>query len=425
MRPPTGPFRRIVMYRSLVLAGLLLGPSCVSYVADSADATRVAAEIGERKGGAFSYRSAVEAAFRDNAELRRLAANARAAGADLTPFDLQAQFRNHMERGFVTVDPIALLDLGPRGARNARLEREADAAAVALVEGRWRVAAAIAETFAIEDALASLPPVPPVPTTADAFADAGLGATTAVARFRAAQLAHDAEAKARMAAAERNLARLRELLGLAAEADVAFVLDEQRTGQPSKTPNALLARPDLTLQAARFAVADAAFRTAVADQYPAVTLGPDIPVTGSALDWIAMLRLPVGAWGRAEAARERRAAARAELEGAVLRAMREARDTELASAAAAATRDATESTAAASAQWLRSALVSLEVEVDGFDAAANAATMAMLDATMLRRAAVDAAVARVREAVAYGWPTVVADPESTAGAPATRSEELP
>lgn len=102
--------------------------------------------------------------------------------------------------------------------------------------------------------------------------------------------------------------------------------------------------------------------------------------------------------------------------------MREARDTELASAAAAANRDATESTAAASAQWLRSALVSLEVEVDGFDAAANAATMAMLDATMLRRAAVDAAVAHVRAAVAYGWPTVVAEPKST---PGTRSEELP
>ncbi|MCA8949435.1 MAG: hypothetical protein KDE27_08020, partial [Planctomycetes bacterium] len=320
------------MYRQSVVLGALLVSSCVTYVADDADVQTVAAEVATRDGGRFTFDRAVAAALDQNPELRALTARARAAGADLAPFDVLGQYRSHVDTLAVMVDPIALLDLGPRGAANELLDREAAAAVVELANRRWRVAAELAEVFAVEAVLTGLEP-PAVEVDTDAFERAGLASVVDAAIVRAARSAAAAERATIAAERDRNRARFRRLLALPDAAEVTLVPSPNGTSAPH-TDAALLTRPDLALALARFRVADGAFRTAVAAQYPTFAIGPEIPLNGNPLEWMATLRLPVGGWGRADAARERREAARAELEAAYLRAAEEATAADLTAAAA-------------------------------------------------------------------------------------------
>jgi len=392
------------MLRVVAATPLLMLTSCVAYFAAPADPSAIALEIRQREGGRLSFAQAVPRAFAQNATLQALAARARAAGAITTPIELEAEYRSGTEMLAVMIDPIALLGFGPRGGALEVTKAEAEAAAQELANARWRVTAAITEAFAIEAALAPLT-APEIPVEAEAFLRAGLAGPTIAAKVRAAQARAAAEAIELANARSANLAELGELLGLGHETDVELLpLPPDLLVQPPPGDASVLQRPDLTLAAARFQTADAEFRSAVADQYPSLMLGPEIPLMGNPLEAMAVLRLPIGRHGVAAAASERREAARAELFGAYLAANREAHHTELEFGAATAQLTAAKVGRDAADQALRSALVSAEVEVDAFERVADAADMAVRSAMELREATIAEARLRVRHAVAHGWP---------------------
>ncbi|MBM4062881.1 MAG: hypothetical protein FJ265_17570 [Planctomycetes bacterium] len=387
--------------RLSAFAALLL-PACVAYHEAPADPAAIAAELRARPGGTFTFAEAVATAFAQNPELQALAARARAAGAVTVPVELQSEYRSESEMLAVMIDPVALLGLGPRGGALGTARAEAEAAVQELAAQRWRVAAAIAETFAVEQALAGLH-APDLPVDAEVFERAGLAAPAMAAQLRAAQARGQAEATELQNARAMNRAELCRLLGLPADAQVAFAAGPLPPAPP-RSDAALLARPDLALAAARFRLADAEFRRAVRDQYPSLMIGPEIPLRGDPLQWMAVLKLPIGAHGAAAAAGERREAARAELAAAWLAASAEARQAGLEADTARAQASATEASLEASERALRTALVGANVEIDAFDRIAETAAMAVRDTMEHRVAAVAAARASVRAAVSCGWP---------------------
>jgi outer membrane protein TolC len=390
--------RWIIVFAGAFAAG------CVAYVADDADANTVAAEAAQRSGGTFTFATALAAALRQNPELQALEAKARAAGAVTQPLEVQSEYRSDDEMLAVMLDPIALLGLGARGAAQGLADAAAAEAVAALAAGRWRVTAAVAEIFVMDTALRSLS-VPDLAVDVAEFERAGLASPIAAEQVRAAQARAAAETFELAREAEANRAALRNLLGLPAGTPVELApSDAEPLRQPQATDGAVLARPDLALATARFRVADAEFRAAVADQYPSLMLGPEFPLRGDPLELMAILRVPIGMAGRAEAARERREAARATLASAYVQASNGACTAERELAAAAAGETGAALSLRASTRELATARIALQVEIEGFDRYAKAAAMVVRD-TMERRAATTAHVrARVQRAVAYGWP---------------------
>jgi len=390
--------------RLITTATLLSLSGCVAYFEHPADPTSTAAEIRTRPGGTFTFARAVATAFQQNAALQALAARARAAGAVTTPLELEFEWRSDTEMLAVLVDPVALLGLGPRGGAIGTARAEAAAAVQELANARWRTIGAIAEAFEVDRALAGLE-APQITIDVDAFAKAGLAAPVATAQIRAAQARAGAETLELASARTTNLTLLRELLGLHNDAPVTLVpMADDFVVQPPTGDAALLCRPDLALAAARFQLADAEFRQAVTDQYPSLSIGPEIPLRGDPLEAMAVLKLPIGMHGRAAAAGERREAARAELAGAYLAASREAHQAELERAVATAQAAAASASQRASLQALQTSLVAVEVEPDAFAQVAETAGMLVRETMEHRLAAVGAARAQVRAATAFGWP---------------------
>ncbi len=390
---------------------LTLLPGCVAYTPDDADAASLAAEADARVGGSYTLDRAFATALRDNPELRAAEARARGAGAVLEPLELEAEYRSDTDMVAVMIDPLALLGLGQRGAANRLANAEAERAAVELATARWRVLGAIAEAFAVDAALAELD-VPELPVRADAFAAAGLAGQAAVARLAAAQAAVAQERGHLEHERAANLAELRRLLGLPGHAQLTLTHGDAPWTEVTDDDVALLQRPDIALAAARFRVADAAFRKAVADQYPTLMIGPELPVSGGMTELMGVLRVPLLRHGIAEAARQEREAARHELLGAVLAAGAETTNTRLARDAFATEATATAVRARASRAGLAAALVGIDVELDAFDMLAEAAAMALEDVRMLREARLESARAAVRAAVAQGWPAIPAEARS-------------
>lgn len=390
--------------RLCVLCSLPVLAGCVAYVGDDIDLRGIAAEVKALPGGEFSLTQAITTALRDNPELRQLAANARAAGAVTEPIELQAEYRGGEEMLGVMLDPVALLGLGPRGGALTVDAANAAAALDELAAARWRVAAAVAETFVVDRTLAALP-LPELTVDTNAFVRAGLAAPAATARLEAARRRLAAEVDERRLVREHNRDALRVLLGRDAATPITFVHgDADAIEQPVAGDEALLARPDLRLPVARLRQADAEFRAAVAAQYPSLMLGPEIPLRGGLLDLMAVLKVPFLMHGRAEAARERREAARVALAAAWSEAGNGAADAEHELAAARSMLAAAAANLQASETALAAALVALQVEVDTFDRAAEAAAMAARDLAEHRVAAVALARAELRRARAFGWP---------------------
>jgi len=390
----------------MLLLPLLAG--CVGYEAADVDLTSLAAAAPTAPPGPLPFAAAVAFALRHNPELQRLAAEARAAGADVPPTDLEAEWEGADEMLSLAVDPVALLGLGARGrAIDAATAREA-AAVQELAVARWRLIGALAELYA---ALGALDGITPLQFAQDPepFVRAGLASPAAAAMAQGATAA--AAAERAMLAAEREalLADLRMRLGLLPTAAL------QPSPQPADVPpppaaDALLRRPDLALAVAQYHVADAEFRAAVAEQWPSLMLGPDIPLRGGAIDAMALLRLPLGASSRATAAKARREAARAAASQALLAAANEAEAARHEATARSARAAATTQMVAASRQALAAAEVALAVEPDAFEPLAERAQQALRDAMEHREAVLAAARARVRAAVAAGWPAAEVQP---------------
>ena len=204
---------------------------------------------------------------------------------------------------------------------------------------------------------------------------------------------------------ERNAAAFRSLVALPASASVSLV-PGRLSAVPDRTEATLLKRPDLALALARLRVADAAFRVAVADQYPALAIGPDIGVSAGGLDWMAAVRLPFGAYKKARAAHARREAARAELEVAYLGASREVAELAASVVESADSATAARAELAASASRFAAALTALEVEPDAFAQLAQAAGVVMRHTAVRRRAELEYRRRQNDLDVAYGWPIV-------------------
>lgn len=398
------PLRPVPAAIGLALASALSG--CVAYFEAPADPTSVAEAIRRRPGGRFTFASAVATAFAQNATLQALAARARAAGAVTTPIELEVEWRSDTDMLSLLVDPVALLGLGPRGGAIGVVRAEAETAVQELATARWQVVAALAEAFAVDRALAGLD-VPGIPVAVESFEQAGLAAPLAAAQVRAARARAEAEAIELRNARASNLAEVRTLLGLHADEPVELApIGDDLVQAPRDGDATLLQRPDLALAAARFQLADAGFRAAVANQYPSLSIGPEIPLTGDPLQAMAALRLPIGMHGEAAAAGERREAARAELAAAYLAASQQAQSATLERETSQAQAEAAVASQAASALALRTSLVAADVDADAmtFERIADAAGMAVRETMERRVAAVGAARAQVRAAVACGWP---------------------
>ena len=386
----------------LFLSGLA---SCVSYERDDATPQSVAAIIDARVGGAYTIDEAIELALHQNPRLQALHARLRAADAATTvPLPVRANWLGRNESVELLVDPIALLGLGPRGASIDLAESRLLEAAAQLAVQRWETIAAVVTEYRIYAALQELQ-VADLDLDVESFERAGLASPVAALQLRAAQARSTSEQAQLARERSDNLARLRELLGLPDHAELAITASsDDWLQQPDGTASELVARPDLSLAATRFQVADAEFYQAVTEQYPSLQLGPNISLIGNPMRAMAVLQVPIGMHGLAEAARERREATRADLEAAFLQAKREASLSDQQLLATQAVTAATAAGLAASTTAFDAARASIEVEVDAFAKFADAATMVMRN-TMEHRSAVLAHVrAEVQRAVAYGWP---------------------
>lgn len=395
---PCLPMKLIYLLVTLTLC------NCVTYSPLPGDANAVADELQQRTGGQFDWPAAVQTAFRQNARLQALTSRARAAGLNLNPSDTQSEYRSEGAMLALMADPVSLLNLGQRGASNATLKAEAAAAAEELSVARWEVARAIAEGFAVAKIYADLPELLPTPPAAE-FLAAGLASPRSAQSVASAHQRQETERQRRKLLQESNLVQLRELLGLPAVASLAIA---DPTGLPPGKPDTkadLLQRPDLALATARLHVADAAFRQAVADQYPSLMLGPEFPLRGDPLQMMAIVRLPLGASGAARAAEATREALRCELAAAWLNADRETRTLELERDSTRLVAATASANAASSRQAYTAALIACEVEMDAFDRLADTMTMAVRDLVELREALEAAARADVRARFARGWPT--------------------
>lgn len=378
--------------------------SCTFYEPAEVDLPSLAAGL-TRHDGPLTFELAVGLALANNGELVARAAECRAAGLEVMPSELQGQLQQ--ENLAAMLDPLALLGLTQRGASASLAEARGFAAATALATERWRVVVAIAEIFVASRALAELPAVPSVEVDVEALVAAGLASPLAAEIVRAAVAGAEAERGAIQAEHATLAADLRRLLGLSSKSRFELVLPPfDWPPLPPADETSVLRRPDLAEAQARYQVADAEFRRAVADQYPALMIGPDFMLRGSGVDPMAILRWPIGAAGPAEAARERRGAARGRLLDAMLAATAEANGSAARHAAAVARARATVATAQVAGQALAAATVALQVEVDAFERVADTAPMMVREAMEARDAAMAAARARVRAAAAAGWPAM-------------------
>jgi outer membrane protein TolC len=386
---------------------LLLLPfaACATYTKDDATTTTIAAEVATRTGGAFTPHEAIELALRQNPELLALEARARAAGAATTvPLNGQGQWRSGRDELALMLDPLQLLGLSRRGAAiEAQRAREAEAIAN-LAVARWRTTAAVVEAFRLDETLSRLD-TPDVELDADAFERAGLASPLAADRLRAAA------ARARTIAAElerdrrSNLAELRRLLGLPATAELRCSPGTAPLlRQPPRTESAALTRPDLALALARFHTADRDFRAAVAAQHPAIVIGPEFGLSSGMVESMAMLDIPLGMHGLAEAQQLQRDATKKDLEAAWLLAVSEAEAADARLLAATSSLRANDLGYAASRRALAAARTAIDVDPEAFDRFAEAASMAVKDAMEHHQAAIDHVRAEVARATALGWP---------------------
>ncbi len=382
-------------------AFLFLLPACVAYRAAPVDLQETMSDLDRRAAPEVDLAAAVGFAHAHNPELLRLRAEARAAGLDVPPFGVGASADQHDKEVMLGIDPVELYRRG--AASKAAHARQVEALA-ALREEEREVAAGIAECFLVEGVLEArtLPAEAPDPNP---FARAGLASDAAAAQATAARKARAAEELAVSAERVSNLARLRRLMGLPADAALAVSLPPAPfPSLPEWGRERLLKRPDLAVALARYGTADAEFREAVRAQYPSIEIGPAFRWNGGGWGGFAELRVPVGASRPARAAEERREAARRSVEAALLAAEEEAtaRDAELRAAVAKSGAAAAE--AEAMAREYDVARARLEVDGDAFaDAAWRAATAVAAEA-LAREAAVAETRARIAYAGAYGWP---------------------
>ena len=160
----------------VILLGSLLVAACVRYTAAPIDTHELEEELAQRQPGTLDFEAALAYARLHNPSLKRLRAEAEAAGLDIPATSIGVGVNTVEKRASGFVDPVALLKLGPRGARaQAAVEREA--ALLAKVRERdLEVAAAIAEVFLTERVLDAIA-LPKIDAEPALFEKAGLASS--------------------------------------------------------------------------------------------------------------------------------------------------------------------------------------------------------------------------------------------------------
>lgn len=355
----------------------------------------------------MTFAEAAALTLRRHPEILAAEARARAAGlATTVPLIGNSEWRGRNETIGVMLDPVALLGFGPRGAEIELADARVRRAVTELAVARWRTVAEVAEAYRLHRVFQRLraPALEDADLSDAPFARAGLASPVAAAALQAANAGAAAERAALDRLCQDQLSRIRHLLALPPHAALTPIHDDTPTLPDAPSLSELLDRPDLTLAVARFEVADAELRRAVAAQYPSLQIGPSMSLRGDPLRAMGMLKIPLLMHGAAAAAQERRAAARHDVEDALLEARLEAETAESARRVAGAVEARARAVLEARSAALRAAQTALAVEPEAFSGYAAAAREYVEAVSNYREAASTFAVADVRRAVAYGWP---------------------
>jgi hypothetical protein len=355
----------------------------------------------------ISFDEALKIAVDRNPDL--VALRARASAVNLKPAREPIEVSGGVDadqrkEATVAIDALSLLGLGLHRTERVLAVARRDEALMAHHVRAREIAGEIAEVFALERALSTLPQ-PDVSVDASMYVRAGFESASAESAAAATREDWRAEAAVRAAAQESNRLALARLLGVPPTDVRPAAVDEAWPPVRAADPRSLLcARAELQRRMAAFEVADAELRRAVAAQYPSVVLEPGIAADPTALFGAVRLRIPVGAGADVRAAECAREAARAEVESAVLDALRDASLSRQALTAAGAIRTAADRRLAASAELFRVGRTRLEV-AEGSVIEVVLAGDAVVDAARsLREARMEEARARVKAALDSGWP---------------------
>jgi hypothetical protein len=392
------------MKRALLLP-LLLG-ACVSYEAAPVDVEKTVLDAPAPPAGALPLDKAVEWAVLHNPDL--LALRQRAAGINVsvppTPPELQAGIDAEQNPEVILVlDVFSLLGTGRRGADKALARARQNEAWMRHHERAREIAYEIAESYEVEHVLASLR-LPTVGFDPAPYVRAGFVPASAEAVIRAATESVRAEGERREAERSANRLALLRLLGATPFAKIEIAAAEAPWPEPPQPDWRIMlkARADLQRQFASYEVAEAEFRRAVAEQYPALVVSPS--VGGDPIEFFGSvgITLPIGAAKEARAAESARDAARLELQGAVLDSLRDAEAARLDASAAASGLSAARARAAAQEEILRTAMAELEGRSGSFLDVVFAIEGLIDAAASEREAAIEEVRARLRAARAAG-----------------------
>ena len=391
----------------------LAATGCMRYTSSPVDPS-VALRSSRPPAGPIPYEAAVRWAIEHNPELRALAwrADAAAWSPASEPVEIGAgRGSDTRSEAGLSLDALSLLGLGTRRAEVALACARRDESWMAFHERARAIAGEIAEWYAVDAALAEMPPYPAVGIDVRAFVNAGLDAPAS----EAAALATESDVRTENAerATQRRAVRsaVARLLGLG---DATLELAPTATNWPAMpkiAPETLATtRIDVQRRLASFEVADRALRRSVAGQWPGLVLGPQVALDPTTLFGTVKLRIPVGAGREVRAAESVREAARAEVEVAVLAALQDARDTSDRLAQAERLTVAARTRFDASTRLGDATRVRLSVAGGSVTETLFAQDAVLASAKALREALVNEARARARAAVANGWPSPLAAP---------------
>jgi hypothetical protein len=395
---------RIVVFAS---AALGLAAGCASYRPAPLDVDRPLRST-DAPPKPLTFDAAVRFAVEHNPDLLALRERAGAVNVDLPrePVEVGAGAdSDHRFEAGLSFDALSLLGLGRRPAELALACARRSEAWLAHHARAREIAGEIAEAFAVERALAALAD-PDVAIDPSVYVRAGLETAVADSAATATKADWTAEQAVRTADRRANRAALARLLGLAS-AD-AIVMTTQPDPWPEITtpsPAALIAaRADVQRSIGQFEVADRELRRAVAAQYPTLLLEPSVAADPTTFFGAARLVIPVGAASEVRAMESAREAARHDVEGVILDAMREADESRARHDAAQVRLSAAVQRLSASSALFSASRTRIQVASGSVIESVFAADAVVSAATSVREASVEAARARVRAARSSGWP---------------------
>lgn len=277
--------------------------------------------------------AAIRHAWLHDRELAAARFRAKAAASDIPGAELRVGGEElgtaDGGRAFLAIDPLAWIGAGRRGAsknaaeaRSALAWSEVFAIEVEIEESMER---AFARAALLDNW--SLPTFTLDPKPLD---KSGFLSAQARAAVETAHLTHEQEQRALDRARTQIRAEIATHLSWIPphpEATLPLELPPPLPGPPPIEPTIdearWLRRPDLARAVAALVVSDAEVRTAAAERYPQLRLGPDLAIGTGGIGGLFLVRLPVFADGPLAAATSRREAARADLEHAIFEARAE------------------------------------------------------------------------------------------------------